>query len=128
MNRTFLVTTLALLMVGTSFAQGKTPVPKPATFTGYLVDAMCAQSMVKQVPEKAMAKAKRHTRECNFHEGCAASGFGLMFNGTFHPFDTAGNAKAMSYLKSITQDNSIEVTITGTMINNVISVKKIETR
>jgi hypothetical protein len=118
----------SMIVVGVVNAQGKKSTMKAEKFTGYLVDGMCATSMVKMGPAKAMEKAKRHKRECNFHEGCAASGFGLMFEGTFHPFDTAGNTKAMSYLKSITQDNSIEVTVTGTMEGAIISVKKIQAK
>lgn len=128
MNRSLVIGIMLLLVLGSSASQEKKITPKPTSYVGILVDAMCAKSMVKQGPEKAMEKAKRHTRECNFHDECAASGLGLMFDGTFHPFDSAGSAVAMSYLKSISQKNNIEVKVTGTMTGNVLSVKKLQAK
>jgi len=122
---------LALLMsAGAADAQKKgeqkkTDQKKSQTVTGYLVDRMCARSMVKQGPEKAMEKAKRHTRECNFHEDCAASGFGVMTGGKLVPFDADGDKKAMAYLKSITKEREIEVVVTGVMEGDTLRVQKI---
>jgi len=117
---------LALLMsAGTADAQKKGEQKKTQSITGYLVDRMCARSMVKQGPEKAMEKAKRHTRECNFHEDCAASGFGVMTEGKLVPFDADGDKKAMAYLKSITKEREIEVVVTGVMEGDTLRVQKI---
>jgi hypothetical protein len=121
------LTVMAALLIasGAAFAQQHLKPAKALTMSGYLVDAMCGKNMVKAGPEKAMIKAKKHTRACGLDEGCAASGYGLVSGGKFYPFDASGNAQAGEYLKNTKKENNIEVTVLGAMSGDVMKVERI---
>jgi hypothetical protein len=96
---------------------------KVTSWTGHLADAMCASTWKG---EAGAYKAKRHTRECAFHEKCQASGFGVYTGGTFVPFDDASNARAIAFLRETKQKDDIRVLVKGTVIDGSIRVVSIE--
>jgi len=95
------------------------------TMKGYLVDQMCGKNMAKADAKKAMMKARKHTRECAMEEECAASGYGLMSDGKYYPFDAAGTKQAAEYLKNTKKESNIEVEVVGTMDGGNINVEAI---
>ena len=84
------------------------------TWTGILVDNMC-----KDKPDLAS-----HTRKCAL--GCAKSGFGLVTDGKFVKFDSAGNAKAVAALKASSKEKDLQATVTGTLQDGTIQVESIQ--
>ena len=125
MHRIVAVFIAFVFIAGTASAQEHAAMAKTHTMTGYLVDKNCGQNMVKQGPEKAMAKAKKHTRACGLMEDCAASGYGLVSNGKFFPLDAQGNKKANAYLKTTKKENDLFVAVTGTMDGDIMNVVSI---
>ena len=102
-----------VLIASISFA--KTPAPK--VWSGYLMDKMCSKRMIKN-HEKTM----KHTKTCLTEEGCASSGFGLMTDKKFIPFDAKGNELAANYLKTTQKSSDFQIEVTGAMKKNRIAV------
>ena len=126
--RAFFISILALLLfVSIPAAAQNNTKESQKTFKGYLIDRMCGSTMTKKGPEKAMMMATKHTRECAMEDACAASGYGLMFDGTWHAFNDAGTKKAASYLKTNKMKSHIYVEVTGEKKGDVIDVASIMT-
>ena len=96
------------------------------TLVGYLVDKGCAVTIMKSPKEKIESKARRHTRECDIDEACAAQGYGLIVGGTLYLLDDAGNKMALAYCKSSSQKDNIRVTVKGTLQGETLAVKSIK--
>ncbi len=129
MKRMFAALLSTALFVSLAAAQGHAAMGSHAmgthTMKGYLVDQMCGKNMPKAGAEKAMQKAKRHTRECALEDDCAASGYGLVSGGKFYPFNDAGSKMAADYLKNTKKKSDIEVNVVGTMDGMTINVQAI---
>jgi hypothetical protein len=104
---------LALCISAALQAQGKPGDAKPVTLKGYVVDAMCAAGIVKKT--NPMEKAANHTRECCFHEACAASGFGLFYDGKWVKFDAKGSDLAKKALEVSKREKGMYFEVTGKM-------------
>jgi hypothetical protein len=96
------------------------------TMKGYLIDKMCGSGMAKKAPDQAMASAAKHTKDCAMEEGCAASGYGLMMDGTWAAFDEAGSKKAAEYLKKTKAKDHLYIAVSGTMEGEMIKVSSIK--
>jgi hypothetical protein len=127
---------ILLLIAGitlTGFAQTKKagkqkPAEKMNTgtlLTGYLVDKMCAMSMVKREPQIAMEKARKHPVACAFHDDYLASGFGLMIDGKFQKFTADGDSLALDYLKKTKVKDNVLVDVLATREGELLKVSKI---
>lgn len=82
-----------------------------------LVDAQCSA--------KVKANADSHTRACALQ--CQKAGYGVVTaNGDFLKFDAAGNAKALSLLKSSKQADHLRVNVTGKRSGDTIEVKDLK--
>lgn len=81
------------------------------------MDKMCSKRMVKN-----HEKTVKHTKTCLTEEGCAASGFGLMTDKKFIPFDAKGNELAANYLKTTQRSSDFQIEVTGAMKKNRIAV------
>jgi hypothetical protein len=89
-----------------------------AEWTGYLMDTMCAASLLD--------KAASHTTECM--KSCKQSGFGLVTkDGKYIKFNEAGNLKALNELERTGKQDELLVKVTGDMKGNVIRVESVET-
>ena len=71
--------------------------------------------------------AAKHTRMCAMAEDCAASGYGVVYDGTWHAFDKTGTKKAAAYLDKIKAKNHLYVAVTGTQNGDMIDVASIKT-
>lgn len=81
-----------------------------------LVDANCAA--------KVKANPDAHTRDCAVQ--CSKSGYGILSNGKFLPFDSAGNKQAVAALDASTATDHLRVTVTGDRQGDTIQVKTLK--
>ncbi|MFI5263394.1 MAG: hypothetical protein ACHQM6_02645 [Candidatus Kapaibacterium sp.] len=109
---------LTLAIFTTSGFAIKTPAPKK--MNGYLIDKMCSKRMVGD-----HAKMVKHSKTCLTEESCAESGYGLMTEKKFIPFDAKGNELAAQYIKSSTKDKDFMVEVTGSMKKNKLAITDI---
>ncbi|MGE5313246.1 MAG: hypothetical protein ACM3Q4_00970 [Acidobacteriota bacterium] len=116
----FMIIAVLAAMLGVAASAQETK-----TVSGYLVDKMCASSMVKKSPDEAMARAAKHTRECAMEKDCAAAGYGVVSDGKWIGFDAAGNEKAAAYLKSTHKEDHLLVEVKGTLKGDVLNVTSI---
>lgn len=81
-----------------------------------VVDTNCS-AKVKSAPDQ-------HTRQCAL--GCAKGGFGVVTSdGSFLKFDDAGNAKALTALRSTKKTDHLRATVTGKRSGESIQVESI---
>lgn len=127
MKRFISVVALACFTLALGFAQDSDgdakPAPKEGKWHGYIVDAMCAKSMLKK--SDPMERAAKHTKECALMEDCAASGFGLFHDGTYYKFDEAGDKLAKSAIEKSKRESGLMFDVTGTMEGDRITVASI---
>jgi hypothetical protein len=119
--RTVIAAVLCLVGVSMSAAQtSPAPTPKDTVVRGYLVDAMCARGIMKKgtVDERA----EYHTRECCLMEACAASGFGVISNGAWIPFDVKGNIKAKLLVDASRKADHVAIEVRGVLRNGKLDV------
>jgi hypothetical protein len=70
--------------------------------------------------EKVKANPDAHTTACLLQ--CASSGYGILQEGKWIPFDKAGNEKAVAALKATHKKDHVRVNVTGTEDGSVIHV------
>jgi hypothetical protein len=100
-----IVTVAALALPALALAETWDGVP--------MVDKMCS-GKVKGDPDK-------HTTSCALK--CAGSGYGVLkADGTFVPFDKAGNEKALAALKATKKADHLRVNVTGEVKEGAIAV------
>jgi hypothetical protein len=109
---------LCLIVFVTSVGFAKTPAPK--VWSGYLMDKMCSKRMVGNHD-----KMVKHSKTCLTEEECATSGFGLMTDKKFIPFDAKGNEIAANYLKTASKESDFQIEVTGAMKKNKIAVAEL---
>lgn len=131
MNKISRVTVLALAFLFASVslmaqeAKKETKSMSDKSYTGYVVDKMCALGMVKKGPKVAMEKAMKHTRACALEDDCAASGYGLVMDGKFYKFDEKGDKLAAEYLEKTKKKRDLLVDVRGTLKGGAINVASI---
>jgi len=115
---------VVLMLAATcAFAQGKKSEAKkaePMKLHGYVVDYMCAKGMMKK--DNAMARAAKHTKECALEEACAASGFGLVYDGKWVKFDEKGDKLAKAMFEKSKKDKDFMADVMGEMKGDVFVV------
>lgn len=124
-----IVVTLALL-VGASFgyaqetqdttSQKRSSAGETVSMSGYVVDAMCAQGIVKK--GNVMERAAAHTKECALQDNCAASGYGIFSDGKYIKFDAHGDELAQDLVQKTEKDKAISVQVTGKMDGDKLAV------
>ena len=103
MYRGIVVALVLLVGVALASAQEETRSQKGSssgetvTLRGYVVDAMCAQGIMKK--GNVMERAAAHTKECALEESCAASGYGIFSDGKYIKFDSHGDEMAQNFLQ-----------------------------
>ena len=80
---------------------------------GYVVDAMCAHGFVKH--KNVMEKAAAHTRECALEESCSASGYGVVSDGKWYPFDAEWNKQAKTLIEKSAREKGLQCDVRGKM-------------
>ncbi len=123
-----IVLTVALL-VGAAFAfaqedtaqqKGSSGAGETITLRGYVVDAMCAQGIVKK--GNTMERAAAHTKECALQDNCASSGYGVFSDGKYVKFDSHGDEMAQDLVQKTEKDKGIAVEVTGKMEGDKLAV------
>lgn len=121
------VLTLFCFIVAPGFAQEAKSVKKEGKtegkWHGYVVDAMCAKTMVKK--GNPMERAAKHTRDCALEDECASSGYGLFYGGKYYKFDDQGDKKAKDVLEKSSTEKGLMVDVTGKMDGDKITVASI---
>jgi hypothetical protein len=115
----FLIVVFTLAIFTTSSFAKKDPAPK--TWSGYLMDKMCSKRMLGNHD-----KIVKHSKTCLTEEECSSSGFGLMTEKKFIPFDTKGNEITAKYLKTTTKEKDFQVEVTGSMKKNKLAITEIK--
>jgi hypothetical protein len=92
---------------------------------GYMLDVACGTKMSKLDEDKAMEKAKGHTKDCATQDACKASGYGLMMKGKLIKFDDDGNKLAADYFDKSKKEKGFWVEVRGTMDGDKIKVTSI---
>ena len=80
----------------------------------------------KNCVEKVKASPDSHTTSCLLQ--CAKSGYGILDNGKWLKFDSAGNEKALAALKATKKKDHIRVDVTGDMEGDSIKVATLSIR
>jgi hypothetical protein len=81
---------------------------------GYIVDQMCAKGMVKK--GDPMARAAKHSKECALEEACAASGYGMFYDGgKWVKFDENGDKLAKAMFEHSKKENDFMADVVGEM-------------
>jgi len=106
------------LAVFSSLSIAKTPATK--SWSGYLMDKMCSKRMVGNHD-----KITGHTKTCLTEDGCANSGYGLMTDKKFIPFDAKGNELAANYIKNSSKEKDFQIEVKGVMKKNKIAVSEL---
>jgi hypothetical protein len=70
--------------------------------------------------EKVKANPDTHTTACLLQ--CASSGYGILEEGKWMPFDKAGNEKTVAALKATNKKDHVRVNVTGKEEGSVIHV------
>ena len=120
-TRVVLILIVGLLLVVTSVALAHEKVK----LTGYLVDSMCAAGHDKDKPEDAAKFASEHTRECALMEECVKSGYGVLVEGKWYPFDAKGSEIAKGLVDKTAKKDHIKVTVEGMKHEGKLLVEKI---
>ncbi|MEP7235467.1 MAG: hypothetical protein ABI778_09250 [Ignavibacteriota bacterium] len=110
---------LSLLLVGTPTSSKKKG-PTPNVMIGYLMDKMCSKRMVGNTD-----KMMKHTKTCLLEETCASTGFGLMTEKKFIPFDAKGNELALEYLDNSKKERDFLVEVKGSMKKNKLAITEL---
>jgi hypothetical protein len=110
---------IASLLFSVTIVYAKNPAPK--TWSGYLIDKMCAKRMTQE-------KAAKHTKTCLTEDNCASSGYGLYMDGKFYPFDANGSAKAAKFIAASSKDHDFQIEVTGQMKKNKIIVTELKNK
>jgi hypothetical protein len=98
---------VALSMIVVALAQGGA-----TSFSGPIVDQMCAGGMVKKGSHSGAA-GHSGKAGCALKEACAKSGFGVFADGKFHKFDAKGNELAKAALEKSSKDTGVNFKVTG---------------
>jgi hypothetical protein len=71
-------------------------------------------------------KIVKHSKTCLTEETCSESGYGVMTDKKFIPFDSKGNEIAANYLKTTQKQSDFQVEVTGAMKKNKIAVSDLK--
>lgn len=127
MKRFIAMVTVLCFAAMPAFAQGAKSAKKEekteGKWHGYIVDAMCARTMVKK--GNPMERAAKHTRDCALEDECASSGYGLLYDGKYYKFDEAGDKKAKDVIEKSSTEKGMMVDVTGKMEGDRIMVASI---
>jgi hypothetical protein len=123
MKKTSLALSLGLALIVAASAVVRAH--EKVKLTGYMVDKMCASGHLKDTPEKANAFAAKHSGTCALMPECTESGFGIITDGKWYPFDAKGNELAKTIFQNTKKKDHIGVTVEGMEHDGKIMVETI---
>ncbi|MBI5472003.1 MAG: hypothetical protein HY961_06620 [Ignavibacteriae bacterium] len=98
---------------------------KASTLHGYVVDQMCAKTMIKK--GNPMERAAKHTKECAQEEACAASGYGLLYgDGKWLKFDEKGDKLAAAMFEKSKKDKDFMADVSGEIKGDKLMVASLK--
>lgn len=119
MKKTISLLIVLLFAASVAFAHEK------VKLTGYAMDVLCAKGFDKDKPEAAMKSAAAHTKECGLMDDCVKSGYGVLSDGKWYPFDAKGNELAKAIFDKTTKKDNIKITVEGLKHDGTIMVQSI---
>ena len=87
---------------------------------GYVVDAMCAKTILKK--DNIMERAAKHTKDCALEDACASTGYGLFYDNKYYKFDEAGDKMAKDAIEKSKKEKDLMFDVTGKMDGDKIMV------
>ena len=93
--------------------------------TGHLSDVMCATGHLKGSPEGLTKFATEHTKECGLMADCIKSGYGVVADGKWYPFDEKGNTLAKEVFEKTSKNDHIKVVVDGMTHDGTVLVQSI---
>ena len=104
-----------LLLASTAFGAD-------VTIKGHLIDAVCGSGLARRGRSGAA-----HSKTCLRSPACSDGGYGVLTEDKrFIIFDGSGNEKARKLIEETSKETDIQVTVTGAVDGNKMSVSKIE--
>jgi hypothetical protein len=120
---------LAAVLTGSLIANTSSPA---VSIQGVLIDEQCSHKAETHVVEGTRLEggivvAYTHTRKCALMPECRKSGYGVFGyeDRKFHPFDEAGNRKALEFFQNSKQEEDFRVEVSGSMQGDVFKVERI---
>ena len=93
--------------------------------TGYVTDVVCFGDHAKDAPEAMTKVAAEHTKECALMAECIKSGYGIVADGKWYPFDAKGSDLAKALFEKTSKKDHIKMTVDGMKHDGKILVEKI---
>jgi len=119
--RTLVLIPMAAILALTSIGWAHEPVK----LTGYVVDVMCATDHTKDSPGDAAKFGAGHTKECALMTECTKTGYGILVDGKWYPFDENGNELAKAAFEKTQKKDNIKMTVEGKKHGDKILVERI---
>jgi hypothetical protein len=113
-----IVTMVATLLVG-NFALAA----NPTSWTGYVIDRLCAATQRNST--NPLNFAKGHGKDCALMPACKKAGFTLLVDGKWLDLDPKGDQIVLNMLNVTKQGSGLHVRVDGQLKGNVIQVSKI---
>ncbi len=93
--------------------------------TGYLGDVMCTTGHLKDSPEELTKVTAEHEKSCGLMDACVKSGYGIVADGKWYPFDEKGNKLAKGVFEKTAKTDHIKVIVEGMQHDGKILVESI---
>lgn len=121
MKKYFAFTLAALMLISSSmvFAHEK------VTLTGYVVDVLCMKEHLNDNAEALTKFAAEHSKECALMDECIKSGYGIVADGKWYPFDAKGNELAKALFDKTQKKDHIKMTVDGMKHDGKLMVEKL---
>lgn len=116
---------LSLVMTFVLAASSLVLAHEKVKLTGYLGDVMCTTSHLKDSPEELTKVTAEHEKSCGLMEACVKSGYGIVADGKWYPFDEKGNKLAKGVFEKTAKSDHIKVTVEGMQHDGKILVESI---
>jgi hypothetical protein len=112
---------LAPVVLAVSFSTVTVAQSGRQTFSGYLVDSVCAKGHGADP-----GYAENHTRMCNLMGECIKSGYTLVLaDRKMMTLDSRGNELALELSRSSKKEKDFKATVTGSVTGSTIAVSSI---
>ena len=116
---------LGLVMALTLSASPFVMAHEKVKLTGYLGDVMCASGHLKGGPDELTKFAAEHSKGCGLMGDCVKSGYGVVADGKWYPFDEKGNKLAKAVFENTTKKDHIKVVVDGMTHDGKVLVESI---
>jgi hypothetical protein len=116
---------LSLVMTFVLAASSLVLAHEKVKLTGYLGDVMCTSGHLKESPEELTKVTAEHEKSCGLMDACVKSGYGIVADGKWYPFDDKGKNLAKWIFEKSAKSDHIKVTVEGMKHDGKILVERI---